>query len=94
MWNLLKNLFWNQRRSPPSPGQITRTLLSASEILVGNGSSGLEEDFAMNNGFLFQAQIIEELALRVKALERQDKINVSKHSTTRKRPKRPQRGPP
>ncbi len=78
VWNQLKNLL-SQEESPSPPstglGPITRTLLSASEILTGNKSE-LEEDFAVNHGFLFQAKVIEELARRVKALERKSN-NVS-----------------
>ncbi len=61
MWNRLKkNPLLNSQPDYP----ITRTLLSAAKILE------IEEDFG--RGFLFQAKIIEELARRVKALERQN----------------------
>ncbi len=76
MWNRLKNLLWNPNGPPPNnrPGPITRTLLSASEILAGHRRSDLEEDFAQEHGFLFQAQIIEELARRIRTLEQQKEI--------------------
>ncbi len=72
MWNLLKKILLESQSQPDhnTPGPITETLLSACEILTAPPSD-LQQDFAMGHGLLFQAQIIEELARRVTALERQ-----------------------
>ncbi len=80
MWNLLKNLLLNPKgppykvEPPCKVGPITKTILSASEILAGRRSSDLEEDFAQEHGLLFQAQIIEEIARRIRTLEQQKEI--------------------